>query len=142
MLVNSGQIHTIRDVISAPPSSAAARPAGPAVSQRSSQSAPLKWYYTPDNPMSARLLEFVQQSSQAVHGGYVNHPMHCFFLAHCLVELQKFGSHALAVVQTLYSAAGVSESSVYCPFSRSPAVLVQEALALYSIRDYDGSQVR
>lgn len=64
--------------------------------------------------------------------------MHCFFLAHCLVELQKFGSYALTVVKSLRGGAVLSHAP---PFTRSPAVLVQEALALYSVRDYDGSQV-
>lgn len=143
-MVHSGQIHTIRDVLSAPPANAT-------MAVRSSSmfnDQPVRWFYDPGSAMSADLMEFTipQESghqNQEMQLGFLNHPMYCFFLAHCLVELQKFGSQALAVVKTLYSGMqGSAEATeVYCPFCRSPAVLVQEALALYSIRDYSSSQV-
>ena len=144
MLVNSGKINTIRDVVSSPPADGIiGRPPPPACL--------IKWYYSSQFPMSLDLFQFPEREGQTgkqnFHYGYINHPMHCFFLAHCLVELQKFGSHALPVVKTLCGniradkVNAISEEGSVCPFAHSPVVLMQEALALYAIRDYDSSQV-
>lgn len=148
--MNSNQIHTIRDVLAPPPSNAMIE-VSLSDTVRTSSGKAFKWYYSPGAPMAAALYRFSHHSAAAPtvspHYGYLNHPMHCFFLTHCLVDLQKFCSHALGVVKTIYGSVRESGSAadpvttVSHPFLRSPAALVQEALALYSIRDYDSSQV-
>lgn len=149
ILVHSGQIHTVRDIISTPPE------AGTEMTHCSSESAVpgnslKRWYFSASHPISTSLICFTrlegEKKADACTYGYINHPMHLFFLTHCLVELQQFGSVAISVAKVLYGTVRAmvdgAPRNLGALFSRSPALLCLEALALYSIRDYDASQVR
>jgi hypothetical protein len=122
-----------------------------------------KFYFDARRPMSACL--HVVASTSSVNGfelAFINHPMQLFFLSMCLVDLNPYAGLALDVVAMLRgdvvsaaecnSSASLASSNVASSpaihdvakpgvFALSPYVLVQEALALYSNRDYDGALV-
>ena len=56
------------------------------------------------------------------------------------MELQQFGSQALDVVKTLRSSV-IGQQNIGMSLSKSLFLSTQEALALYSLRDYESSQV-